>query len=58
MHSVLIALRAMLLDFQTIWIIAAIFARNVIAIFTFFAGQSNFWTNVVASHVRAFPFST
>ncbi len=58
MNRVLIALWAMLLDFQSIRIIATVFARNVITIFTFFAGQSDFWTNVVASHVRAFQLRT
>lgn len=54
MNRVLVAARAMLLDFQTIWIIATVLTRNVITFFTFFASQSNFWTNIVTSHCRAF----
>ena len=54
MNRVLVALRAMLLDLKTIRIITAVLTRDVIAIFTFFASQGDFWTNVVTSHCRAF----
>jgi len=54
MNRVLVALWAMLLDFQTIWIIAAVLTRDVVAIFTIFASQRYVRTNVVTSHCRAF----
>ena len=58
MNRVLVALWAMLLDFQTIWIIAAVLTRDVVAIFTIFASQRNFRTNIVTSHCRAFHLLT
>ena len=52
MHRVLVALWAMLLDFKTVWIISAVLARNVIAVFAIFTCQSDFWSDVVTSHVQ------
>ena len=54
MNGVLVALRAMLLDLEAIWIVTTILTRDVVAILAVFACQSDLWTDVVASHVLAF----
>ena len=54
MNGVLVALRAMLLDLEAIWIVTTILTRDVVAILAVFACQSDLWANVVASHVLAF----
>ena len=54
MVCVLVALRAMLLDLKAVRVIAAILARNVVTVFALFACQSDLWSNIVASHCRAF----
>ena len=55
MYRVLVTARAMLLDLKTIRIVAAIFARNVIALFAIFACHGDLGTDVVTGHVSAFP---
>jgi len=57
-RGVLVTSWAMLLDLKTIWVITAILAGDVVTVFAFFACQSDFWTNVVACHSRAFRFMT
>lgn len=55
MHRVRVAARAVLLELETIWVVTAVLARDVVAVLAVVARHRDLRANVVLGHAVQLP---